>query len=37
MISKVCCKILISLGLVQNLEVSDLAKAIVKKINIAVT
>jgi hypothetical protein len=35
MISKVYCKILVSLRLVQNLEISDFAKA--EKINIAVT
>jgi hypothetical protein len=35
MISKVYCKILVSLNLVQNLEISDLAT--VEKINIAVT
>jgi hypothetical protein len=36
MILKVDCKILVSFGLVQNLEISDLAKAKVEKVNIAV-
>jgi hypothetical protein len=31
MVMKVCCKILVSSGLVQNFEISDLAKAKVEK------
>jgi hypothetical protein len=37
MILKVDCKILVSFGLVQNLEISDLAMAEVEDVNIAVT
>ncbi len=37
MISKVYCKILVLLKMVQNLENSDIAMAKIEKINIAVT
>jgi hypothetical protein len=37
MILKVFCKILVSFGLVQNLETLDLPMAKVKKVNIAVS
>jgi len=37
MFSKVDCKILVSIGLIQNFENLDLAMAKVKKVNISVT
>jgi len=37
MIYKIYCKILVSFGLVQNLEISDLAMTKVEKVNNAVT
>jgi hypothetical protein len=37
MILKVCCKILVSFSLVQNLEILDLAMVKVEKVNIAIT